>query len=106
MELRAETIIHAPASAVWALLGTRFGRIDEWAAPVSASKMDREACVGVVRTCQFTGFGPFKPGIVQEQLTEFDPETMHLTYVAIDGQRRTNHVQWCEPDVATRSSTR
>jgi hypothetical protein len=70
------------------VLGTRFGRIDEWAAPVSASKMDGEACLGAVRTCQFTGFGPFNPGIVKEQLTEFDPETMHLTYVAIGGQRQ------------------
>jgi hypothetical protein len=85
MELRAETIIHAPANAVWAALGTRFGRIDEWAAPIAASKMDGEAHVGAVRTCQFTGIGPFKPGIVQEQLTEFDAETMNLAYVAVDG---------------------
>jgi hypothetical protein len=55
-----------------------------------------EACIGAVRTCQFTGFGPFKPGTVKEQLTEFDPQAMTLAYVAIDGlpafaERAVNH---------------
>jgi hypothetical protein len=85
MELRAETIIDAPADAVWAVLGTRFGGIGEWATPISVSAMDGEACVGAIRTCHFTGFGPFKPGTVKEQLTAFDPESRTLAYVAIDG---------------------
>jgi Polyketide cyclase / dehydrase and lipid transport len=96
MQLRAETIIDAPADAVWAVLGTRFGRIGEWAAPISLSAMEGEACVGAVRTCHFKGFGPFKPGTVHEQLTAFDPESRTLAYVAIDGlptfaERALNH---------------
>jgi hypothetical protein len=85
MELRLETIIDTPADAGWAVLGTRFGGICEWAAPINASKLDGEARVAAVRTCELSGFGPFKPGTVKEQLTEFDPQTMTLAYVAIDG---------------------
>jgi hypothetical protein len=85
MELRAETIIDAPADAVWAVLGTRFGEIAVWAAPINASAIDGEASVGAVRTCQFAGFGPFKPGIVKEQLRSFDQKSRTLEYVAIDG---------------------
>jgi hypothetical protein len=62
MELRAETMIDAQADAVWAVLGASFGRIDVWAAPISLSAMDGEACVGAVRTCHFKRLRPVQAG--------------------------------------------
>jgi hypothetical protein len=36
-DLEADVIIRAPAAAVWAMLGQRFGQISDRAAPVTTS---------------------------------------------------------------------
>ncbi len=85
VDLRAEVVIDAPAAAAWAVLGERFGQIGEWAAPITSSSVDGELTVGAIRTCQFSGFGPFKPGAIRERLFEFDPRAMTLAYESVEG---------------------
>jgi hypothetical protein len=85
VDLRADIVIDAPAAAAWAVLGERFGQIGDWATPITNSYVDGELTVGAVRTCQFSGFGPFKPGAIQERLVEFDPGAMTLAYESVEG---------------------
>ena len=85
VDLRAEVVIDAPAAAAWAVLGERFGQIGEWAAPITSSGVDGELTVGAIRTCQFSGFGPFKPGVIRERLIEFDTPSMTLAYESVEG---------------------
>jgi Polyketide cyclase / dehydrase and lipid transport len=85
MQLRAEVVVDAPAHAAWAVLGERFGQISEWAAPIVTSCLDGELAVGATRTCQFTGFGPFKASTIKEGVVEFDPLAMSLAYESADG---------------------
>lgn len=87
MDLRNEITINAPAAAVWAALGERFMHVGEWAAPISSSCPVGEATpgVGVVRACHIDGFGPVKPGTIQERLTSFDRDRMSFEYEALEG---------------------
>ncbi len=85
MEMRHEVHIDAPASDAWLVLGRGFGNICEWSATLASSELVGELGVGASRRCQGTGFGPFAPGLVTEELTAFDPEAMTFTYVARDG---------------------
>jgi len=83
--LRAEVSIGAPASAVWKVVGERFGSIGDWAAPITSSSLDGQPNVGAVRTCHIARFGPVPPGIVKERLVAFDPAAMTLVYQPIGG---------------------
>jgi hypothetical protein len=85
MDLRAEIAIDAPAGAVWALLGERFGQIGEWAAPITSSCVDGQPAVGAVRTCRIAGFGPFKPGTIKERLVAFERDARRLAYESTKG---------------------
>lgn len=87
MELRNEITINAPASAVWAALGERFMHVGEWAAPIASSCPvgDEHPGAGAVRACRIDGFGPVKPGTIQERLTSFDRERMSFEYEALAG---------------------
>jgi hypothetical protein len=85
MELQAEVVINAPARAAWALLGERFGEIDQWAVAIVQSSVDSQPGCGTVRTCQIARFGPFPAGTVKERLFEFDPMAMSLAYESADG---------------------
>jgi hypothetical protein len=85
VELNGDIVIDAPARAVWAELGERFGHIGEWAAPIAASSLDGALRVGAVRSCHVAGFGPVAPGIVTERLVAFDPAAMAFAYEAVGG---------------------
>jgi hypothetical protein len=85
VELTGEIVVGAPAHAVWAELGERFGHIGEWAAPIAASSLDGEPRVGAVRTCHTARFGPVAPGVITERLTAFDPAAMAFAYEAVGG---------------------
>lgn len=85
MEMKHEVQIDAPASAAWEVLGAGFGSICEWSATLADSAMEGELGIGGTRRCTGTGFGPFPPGEVTEELTEFDPEAMRFRYVARTG---------------------
>lgn len=88
MELKAEVVVNAPAGAAWAIIGEHFGRIGEWATPISASSLDGDPCVGAVRTCHIAGFGPVKPGVIRERLVAFDPVSRSFAYEAAEGMPR------------------
>lgn len=85
MELRTEILINAPAEAAWAVVGEGFGRIGEWAVPITASSLDGDVVMGTTRTCQIAGFGPFSAGEVKERLVDFDRAAMCLTYQSTAG---------------------
>lgn len=81
-----EIRIRVGADEAWALIGTRFGQIAEWASPITASRLDRGgAAAGVIRTCQVSGFGPMGDMVVRERLIAFDPAARSLTYDAVAG---------------------
>ncbi len=85
MELEVEVAIDAPAATAWAVIGEQFGRIGEWATPITSSRLDREPGIGAVRDCHIARFGPVKPGVVRERLILFDPAAMSFAYEAVDG---------------------
>ncbi|MBI4940030.1 MAG: SRPBCC family protein [Actinobacteria bacterium] len=86
MKMTAEIRIPAPADEAWQLVGTRFGDIASWAAPIVASSLDRDAAAaGAVRTCHVQGFGPMGDMVVRERLVAFDDARRSLTYDAVDG---------------------
>jgi hypothetical protein len=85
MDMHGEIFIQAPARAAWAVLGERFGRIAEWAAPITASSLVGAPGAGAVRTCHIAGFGPVKPGVIRERLVTFDARAMSFTYEAVSG---------------------
>jgi hypothetical protein len=89
MELTAEIRVNAPADGAWHLVGTAFGDIARWAAPITASTLDRDAAgEGAVRTCHVTGFGPMGDMVVRERLLAFDGAARSLTYDAVEGMPR------------------
>lgn len=88
MELHKEIIVNAPAAAAWAILGEQFGRIAEWAAPITDSSLEGEPRVGAVRTCRIARFGPVAPGAIRERLLAFDPQARTLAYEAVAGMPR------------------
>ena len=105
MEMTAQIRIEVPAAQAWDVVGTRFGDVAAWAAPITASSLDRTtAAAGAVRTCHVSGFGPLGDMVVHERLLAFDDATRSLTYDAVDGlpgfvRRATN--RWTvEPDGA------
>jgi hypothetical protein len=85
MKLKHEVHIAAPASEAWHVLGLGFGTICEWSATLASSELVGELGVGAARRCQGTGFGPFAPSLVTEELTSFDPQGMRFRYVARTG---------------------
>lgn len=86
MEMAAEIRIRVGADDAWALIGTRFGQIAEWASPITVSRLDRgAAALGVIRTCQVSGFGPMGEMVVRERLIAFDKAARSLTYDAVAG---------------------
>lgn len=88
MELSGEVIINTPAQAAWLVLGTCWGHIGRWAAPITASSLDGEPCAGAVRTCHIARFGPVPPGLIKERLLDFDSEAMSFAYESIEGMPR------------------
>jgi len=86
MEMAAEVRIRVGADEAWALIGTRFGQIAEWASSITASRLDRgAAAAGVIRTCHVSGFGPMGDMVVRERLITFDQAAQSLTYDAVAG---------------------
>ncbi|WP_088288212.1 SRPBCC family protein [Kineosporia sp. A_224] len=86
MQMTAEIRIRVPADKAWQLVGTRFGEIASWAAPIVTSSLDHHvAAVGAVRTCHVQGFGPMGDMVVRERLLAFDDAARSLTYDAVDG---------------------
>lgn len=85
MELRAAVTINAPAHAAWEVVGERFGQIGEWATPIIASSLEGEPSLGAIRICQVARFGPFRAGVIHEQLVDFDPAAMTLSYKSTAG---------------------
>lgn len=67
------------------VLGERFGQIGEWAAPIEFSTLKGNPQAGAVRHCHIQAIGPIPAGVIQEQLLEFNPQTMHFTYHALSG---------------------
>jgi hypothetical protein len=88
MELRAEIAIDAPARSAWALLGERFGDIGVWAAPITSSTLEGAPSAGACRVCHTARFGPFAPGVIEEELVLFDSYAMTLAYRAAAGLPR------------------
>ncbi|MCC6179883.1 MAG: SRPBCC family protein [Chloroflexi bacterium] len=96
MDFRVETVINAPASEAWTVLGERFADIGDWAAPITASSLEGDLRHGAVRTCHTARFGPVPAGTIKEQLIEYDPASMSFAYEAVDGmpgffERATSH---------------
>lgn len=85
MKIVASVEITAPARAVWTVLGEGFGHIGQWAAPIEHSTLEGKPQVGAVRHCHIKAFGPVPTGVIQEQLLEFEPQTMHFSYHALAG---------------------
>src|SRR5688572_20692954 len=86
MELRFEIAIDAPGHRVWEVLGERFMRISDWAAPITSSWPVGSGTpdVGAVRACTIAAFGPVKPGAVRERLISFDRNHMTFEYEALE----------------------
>jgi hypothetical protein len=85
MQLRAEVQIGAPPEVAWDVVGDQFGRVGEWACPISESSIDGRPGVGAVRTCRVSGFGPVGAGVIAERLTVFDQAGRRLEYEAARG---------------------
>jgi hypothetical protein len=87
MELRNEIAVEAPAEATWEILGERFHRIGDWAAPiVSSCPVGSDAPgVGAIRACHIARVGLVKPGTVKERLLSFDRALMTFEYEAFEG---------------------
>ena len=85
MEMHSDFVVNAPAEQAWHVIGEMFADIGEWTCSIQRSWLDGELGVGAVRSCESPGFGPFKPGVYSEKLTQFDPEAMAFTYVATEG---------------------
>jgi len=84
--LETKIDIDAPADAAWEVLGERFGEIAEWTSSITVSSLNGELQVGGTRTCENSrGFGPFKPGIIEERLVIFDRSSMTFEYEGISG---------------------
>lgn len=88
VELHASIAINAPAAAVWAVLGERFGHIGEWAAPILASSLAGEPEIGAERACRIARFGPVPAGVITERLVSFAPAAMSFAYEAVSGMPR------------------
>ncbi len=85
MKIITELDVNASASRAWQVLGEEFGDVAGWSATLASSSLNGTLEVGAVRTCMGTGFGPFPPGAVTEELTHFDREKRAFTYVGRDG---------------------
>ena len=85
MEMRGELRIDARPGVAWVVVGDQFGRVGEWACPITGSSIEGPPGVGVVRTCHIAGFGPVGPGVITERLTVFDPADRSLEYEAAEG---------------------
>ncbi len=86
MKIQLETKLNSSAENAWKIFGEGFGQIAEWSSNLSQSSIDREPDIGATRTCKTAkSFGPFKPGVVREVLTEFDPVQKTFAYRAISG---------------------
>ncbi|MBX2800856.1 MAG: SRPBCC family protein, partial [Myxococcales bacterium] len=72
MEMRRTIEMEASADQAWQVLGERFGDIAQWSSTLATSSLQGTLGVGATRVCQGTGFGPFPPGEVTEELVEFD----------------------------------
>ena len=86
MKMTVETKLESSAEQAWSVLGDGFGRIAEWSCGLAESSLDGELAVGAVKTCVSSdSFGPFQAGVVEERLTEFDPDSRTFAYRAISG---------------------
>ena len=85
MEMQAEAFIDALPEAAWAVIGDQFGRIGEWACPITGSSIEGQPGAGAVRTCRIGRFGPVAPGVIAERLTVFDLADRSLAYEAAEG---------------------
>ena len=106
MEMTAQVRIEVPAARAWEVVGTRFGDIAAWVAPITASSLDRAvAAAGAIRTCQVSGLGPLGDMVVRERLLAFDDAGRSLMYDAVDGMprfvRRATNRWTVEPDGAS-----
>jgi hypothetical protein len=105
MEMRAELRIDGRPGAAWAVVGEQFGRVGEWACPITDSSIEGPPGVGAIRTCRIAGFGPVGPGVITERLTLFDPAGRSLEYEAADGDALV-HSAGGEPLVGPRRTWR
>jgi hypothetical protein len=80
MEIRTTVSLPVSPQRAWVALADRFGDIASWASSVTASSLDGPVAIGVTRTCEIAGFGPFGAGAVRERLVELDPSSRCLTY--------------------------
>jgi len=91
MQLTAEIRIAVGADEAWQVVGTGFGEIARWAAPIVASSLDPDTVgAGAVRTCHVQGFGPMGAMVVRERLLAFDEAARSLTYEPSRGCRRSS----------------
>jgi hypothetical protein len=96
MQIITETVIEAPAAAVWDIVGDRFGQAHEWASLLNHSAGHGAPLSGRVRearSCDVKGMGN-----IQERLVEFDPERHVVSYEVTKGfpffvRRGVNHWQ-------------
>lgn len=103
MEMTAQIRVEVSAAQAWDVVGARFGEVAAWAAPITASSLDRtSATAGAVRTCHVTGFGPMRDMVARERLLSFDDTGRSLLYQAVDGMprfvRRATNRWTVEPD--------
>lgn len=85
MELNEQFEIDAPVEKTWAVVGTGFGDIGQWATSVVASRLGGRLGVGAHRTCKVAAFGPIDGGEIVEELIAFEPSKRRLAYHATSG---------------------
>ena len=88
MDMRVEICADVAPAAAWAVVGEEFGQISQWCSAIRASSMGGPPAVGQTRACQIAGFGPIAAGTIRERLTSYSPESMSLSYAAVDGMPR------------------
>mmetsp|Transcript_15548 Transcript_15548/g.26405 ORF Transcript_15548/g.26405 Transcript_15548/m.26405 type:complete len:170 (+) Transcript_15548:162-671(+) len=83
--INREIAISAPE--LWEVFGSGFGDWYEWADGLVKSSMDggAEVTKGAIRNCDLKAFGPVAPGKIQEEVIQFEPEKMELTYLVLNG---------------------
>ena len=85
MHIRDKVEVAASAERAWEVLGDGFGQFHQWSTALVSSTLKGQLGTGASRVCRVRAFGPFPAAVIEEQLTEFNPDQKRYTYVARSG---------------------